>query len=224
MDSGTDPNRASCACSSVSVVTDAALGDRMRRPPARRPPTDRAGVTGAPRLSRPTRSRRPPLRRHVALVGLVAGVGRHRGRGRRRVMLAVIRRRHRPRADGEAHHGVAAADAIPLSEPQIVGLLVRSPDYGPLGDPHRRASCLTGWAIRRRRRCSARGRSRCTAARGAVCCPATRPGRSWRWSSSRTAAQPTPACWPTRWSPVRNLSCTPREHPGLRWCLTSVPT
>lgn len=34
--------------------------------------------------------------------------------------------------------------AIPLSPNEILGLLDRSPDYGPLGDPARRASCLTG--------------------------------------------------------------------------------
>jgi hypothetical protein len=33
---------------------------------------------------------------------------------------------------------------LPLSDPQIVGLLSRSPDYGPLADPQRRASCLSG--------------------------------------------------------------------------------
>jgi hypothetical protein len=33
---------------------------------------------------------------------------------------------------------------IPLSQAQILGLLNRSPDYGPLNDPARRASCLTG--------------------------------------------------------------------------------
>ncbi|BBZ72741.1 hypothetical protein [Mycobacterium paraseoulense] len=34
--------------------------------------------------------------------------------------------------------------AIPLSKDEILGLLDQSPDYGPLGDPGRRASCLTG--------------------------------------------------------------------------------
>jgi hypothetical protein len=34
--------------------------------------------------------------------------------------------------------------AIPLSAPEIVGLLVHTPDYGPLADPARRASCLGG--------------------------------------------------------------------------------
>lgn len=33
---------------------------------------------------------------------------------------------------------------IPLSQNDIFGLLDRSPDYGALGDPARRASCLTG--------------------------------------------------------------------------------
>lgn len=33
---------------------------------------------------------------------------------------------------------------VPLPDPQIVGLLSRTPDYGPLADPQRRASCLSG--------------------------------------------------------------------------------
>ncbi|OBI48907.1 hypothetical protein [Mycobacterium sp. E796] len=33
---------------------------------------------------------------------------------------------------------------IPLSQPEILGLLHRSPDYGPLADPGLRASCLSG--------------------------------------------------------------------------------
>lgn len=36
------------------------------------------------------------------------------------------------------------ATAIPLSEAQILSLLNRSPDYGPLTDPPHRASCLNG--------------------------------------------------------------------------------
>jgi hypothetical protein len=34
--------------------------------------------------------------------------------------------------------------AIPLSQAQLLALLDRSPDYGPLNDPARRASCLSG--------------------------------------------------------------------------------
>ncbi|OBI35836.1 hypothetical protein A5709_17775 [Mycobacterium sp. E1386] len=33
---------------------------------------------------------------------------------------------------------------VPLSREEILALLDQSPDYGPLGDPARRASCLTG--------------------------------------------------------------------------------
>jgi hypothetical protein len=33
---------------------------------------------------------------------------------------------------------------IPLSQAEILGLLNRGPDYGPLGDPALRASCLSG--------------------------------------------------------------------------------
>ena len=33
---------------------------------------------------------------------------------------------------------------FPLSETQVIGLLSASPDYGPLGDPLRRAGCLNG--------------------------------------------------------------------------------
>jgi hypothetical protein len=36
------------------------------------------------------------------------------------------------------------ATGLPLSDPQIVGLLSHSPDYGPLADPRQRASCLSG--------------------------------------------------------------------------------
>ncbi|CAM3628619.1 Anti-sigma-M factor RsmA [Mycobacterium colombiense] len=33
---------------------------------------------------------------------------------------------------------------IPLSQPDILGLLDRTPDFGALSDPARRASCLSG--------------------------------------------------------------------------------
>ena len=33
---------------------------------------------------------------------------------------------------------------VPLSQAEILGLLDRSPEYGPLTDPSRRASCLSG--------------------------------------------------------------------------------
>jgi hypothetical protein len=33
---------------------------------------------------------------------------------------------------------------VPLSQDEILGLLDRRPEYGPLTDPSRRASCLSG--------------------------------------------------------------------------------
>lgn len=33
---------------------------------------------------------------------------------------------------------------MPLSDPQIIELLAETPDYGPLAEPQRRASCLSG--------------------------------------------------------------------------------
>lgn len=39
---------------------------------------------------------------------------------------------------------VAPPANVPLTGPQIQGLLGEAPDYGPLGDPQRRASCLSG--------------------------------------------------------------------------------
>jgi hypothetical protein len=36
------------------------------------------------------------------------------------------------------------ANKLPLSDPQIVGLLADKPDYGALADPQQRASCLSG--------------------------------------------------------------------------------
>lgn len=58
------------------------------------------------------------------------------------------------RSPGEAPSGVRSLDAItvtaeptavlPLSELEILALLDRSPGYGPLADPTRRAGCLAG--------------------------------------------------------------------------------
>jgi len=58
------------------------------------------------------------------------------------------------RFPGDAASGPRSFDAItvasaptgvlPLSEPEILGLLDRRPEYGPLADPARRANCLGG--------------------------------------------------------------------------------
>lgn len=43
-----------------------------------------------------------------------------------------------------ARHITVTTPVVPLSGPQIAALVGHPPDYGPLRDPVRRASCLTG--------------------------------------------------------------------------------
>ncbi|MEO6792345.1 MAG: hypothetical protein ABI253_02875 [Mycobacterium sp.] len=97
------------------------------------------------RAGRPAHSSRPlpRLNRIAAGAGSVAaliaiGVG----------TAALIR------SPGDTPSGVRSLNAItvasepaavlPLSEPEILALLDRSPEYGPLADPARRAGCLAG--------------------------------------------------------------------------------
>ncbi|MCW2551105.1 MAG: hypothetical protein JWR78_886 [Mycobacterium sp.] len=51
-----------------------------------------------------------------------------------------------PSAPATAEHITVSTPpmAIPLSQQEILGLLGRGPDYGPLGDPALRGSCLSG--------------------------------------------------------------------------------
>ena len=117
------------------------------------------------------------------------------------------------------------ATQLPLSDPQIVGLLSHSPDYGPLADPNSVRPVSPDWATRRPHRCWARNRSTCAGGPRCSCCwPPTRRGHCSRWSSSQTAIRLTPGCWPTRWSLVRNLSCRPRGTPGHTLVFVPVPT
>jgi len=87
--------------------------------------------------------RRQPLRR-LQLFAFVLGVGA--------AVAAVIvgastlARDPAPTypAGPTAHQITVArpATTIPLPKPQILGLLTRPPDYGPLSDPRQRSSCL----------------------------------------------------------------------------------
>jgi hypothetical protein len=89
--------------------------------------------------------RSAPLRR-LQIFGLAAGLGA--------AVVAVIlgglmlvRDPAPTRSAGPTAESITVSRPprdIPLSDPQIVGLLTSSPDYGPLTDPQRRASCLDG--------------------------------------------------------------------------------
>jgi hypothetical protein len=80
------------------------------------------------------------------LIGLVAGVGAVVvGAVLGGVML--VREPAPGRSAGPTAESITVSrpvSGLPLSNPQIVGLLSHSPDYGPLADPQRRASCLSG--------------------------------------------------------------------------------
>ncbi|BCO38396.1 hypothetical protein BMW24_018650 [Mycobacterium heckeshornense] len=87
---------------------------------------------------------RPQLR-PVRTIAAVAGVGAAVaaiGLG----TAALVRNPSLPSAPTTAQHITVSRPSatLPLAAPEILDLLVRSPDYGPLGDPVRRASCLTG--------------------------------------------------------------------------------
>jgi hypothetical protein len=80
------------------------------------------------------------------LIGLVAGVGAAvLGVVIGAVMLA---RDPAPRwSAGPTAESITVSRPVtelPLPEPEIVGLLSRAPDYGPLADPQQRAACLSG--------------------------------------------------------------------------------
>jgi hypothetical protein len=110
-----------------------------------------ARIGAALQAAQPHRPAREPAHsvRHTPrwqVVGLAAGIGAAVvGAVVGGVMLTREPAPTRPAGPTAEKITVSRSPAdLPLSEPQIVGLLSRSPDYGPLADPQRRASCLSG--------------------------------------------------------------------------------
>jgi hypothetical protein len=107
-----------------------------------------ARIGAALRAARPAPAHsipRPRLRRGqvvVVIVGVIAAVAGVVVGG------ALLGRQHAPPLSaGPTAERITVsrpAGAIPLSESQIAGLLTVTPNYGPLSDPQRRASCLNG--------------------------------------------------------------------------------
>jgi hypothetical protein len=103
-----------------------------------------ARIGAALREGAPTHSVRHAPR--WQLIGLVAGLGA--------AVVGVIigavtlARDPAPRwAAGPTAESITVSRPVtelPLAEPEIVGLLSRTPDYGPLADPQQRGSCLSG--------------------------------------------------------------------------------
>jgi hypothetical protein len=109
------------------------------------PPAVTARVVAALRAQPAHSMRRPPLRR-LQIVGLMIGlvavaaavvVGG----------LMLVRDPTPTRPPGPTAKSITVSPPtrdVPLPDPEVVGLLSRTPDYGPLTDPGRRASCLDG--------------------------------------------------------------------------------
>jgi hypothetical protein len=109
------------------------------------PPAVTARVVAALRAQPAHSMRRPPLRR-LQIVGLVIGLVA--------VVAAVVvgglmlvRDPAPTRPWSPTAKSITVSPPprdVPLSDAEVVGLLSRTPDYGPLTDPQRRASCLDG--------------------------------------------------------------------------------
>jgi hypothetical protein len=83
--------------------------------------------------------------RPIARIGAVAGgVAILVGIGLGTAMLITKPAPVRTTGPTAEHITVAAAPTIPLSDTQLAELTRQQPDYGPLADPQRRASCLNG--------------------------------------------------------------------------------
>ncbi|HZU48213.1 MAG TPA: hypothetical protein VFA16_13325 [Mycobacterium sp.] len=125
----------------------AALGADSRSAPGT-PPAVVARITAALRSApRPgaAHALRPvsrPTRKVAAAAGVAAAIAA--------VGVGTVALLHSPPSTPSApstvqHITVSRPPAtVALSAPEILGLLASGPDYGPLSDPGRRASCLTG--------------------------------------------------------------------------------
>ncbi len=111
------------------------------------PPAVTARVVAALRAqSGPAHSIRRPRLRPLQLFGLAVGLGAAIA-GVVVGGTTLIRGNPPPTSAGPTAESITVSRPprdIPLSDPQLVALLSRSPDYGPLADPQRRASCLDG--------------------------------------------------------------------------------
>jgi hypothetical protein len=109
------------------------------------PPPVTARVVAALRAQPAHSRRRPPLRRLQIIglvIGLVAATATVVVGG-----LMLVRDPAPTRSAGPTAKSITVSPPrrdVPLPDPEIVGLLSRTPEYGPLTDPQRRASCLAG--------------------------------------------------------------------------------
>ncbi|HEU0191264.1 MAG TPA: hypothetical protein VFR17_08340 [Mycobacterium sp.] len=96
---------------------------------------------GAPASRGPAHSSHPAIRpgRLAAGAGMLAALAAL-GLG----TVALLNAPQHGRSGGPTLKPITVSTALPLSAAEILALLDRGPDFGPLADPQRRASCLTG--------------------------------------------------------------------------------
>src|SRR5581483_3369496 len=111
--------------------------DDSSAPPV--PPEVTARVVAALRSAPGPGWRRARIVRGGAVVGAAAAVA---AAGLGTAML--VGSRSGPAQRGAQHLGAEPPAAVPLSDAQLVALLGRPADLGPLADPRRRSSCLSG--------------------------------------------------------------------------------
>jgi hypothetical protein len=144
MDTGAGQDPDPAAVDRVRRDLAALGGDEESAPDV--PPAVTARVVAALRAQRgPGHSIRPPPRR-IRVIGLVIGLAA--------VAVGVVigglmlARDPAPRWQaGPTAESITVSRPpphLPLSDPQLRTLLTRSPEFGPLADPLRRASCIDG--------------------------------------------------------------------------------
>jgi hypothetical protein len=130
----------------------AALGaDPTSAPDA--PPAVVARIAAALRSAAPAASSCPrghathaarPTTHPAKVLAAVAGLGAFFAAIGLGTAALVTKPMPTPSTPVSAQHITVPDTAIALSDAQVLGLLDRSPDYGPLTDPARRTSCLNG--------------------------------------------------------------------------------
>lgn len=151
-----DPAAARAVAGLNRVRRDVAALNSQTAPAPEVPPDIVARVAAALRSAEPPHRRRAldglpahavrPGGGSARLVAAVAGLGAAivaAGLGTAALLAAPA---HTPSGPTTARHVTVtpATASIALTDRQILDLLDREPDYGPLTDPQRRASCLTG--------------------------------------------------------------------------------
>jgi len=95
-----------------------------------------AAAGGAAHAARPPANIRRLVAALVGAAALITAIG---------IGTAALLRSPAPtRSTVTSANTIAVAPKIPLSDRDLAALVDRSPDFGPLADPKRRAACLSG--------------------------------------------------------------------------------